>query len=88
MRLDDGTSSNIVGKIVGASLINDKINGHFQKLDGVLEAVNDPVWKFANDPEKMARHEDAVFVINNMGEKQAMLGFAENYLYRILEKIH
>lgn len=87
VRLDDDTSSDVIGKCIGASLINDKINSHFQKLNGVLEMTGDPIKNFADNPEKMARHEDAVYVINNMGEKQAMLGFAENYLYRIAEQI-
>lgn len=87
VRLDDDTSSNIIGKCIGASFINDKINSHFQKLNGVLEMTGDPIKGFAHNPEKMGRHEDAVYVINNMGEKQAMLGFAENYLYRIAEQI-
>lgn len=33
----------------------------------------------------MERYEDAVYLINNLGEKNTVLGFAENYLYRVLE---
>lgn len=39
LRLDDGTGSNVVGKIIGASVLNDKLNLHFQKLNGVLQAA-------------------------------------------------
>ena len=37
MRLDDGTSVNIVGKIIGAALLDNKLNSHFEKIGGVLE---------------------------------------------------
>lgn len=39
IHIDTGkTGETMVGKIIGASLLNDKINGHFQKLDGALLA--------------------------------------------------
>ncbi len=37
MRLADGTSVNIVGKIIGAALLDNKLNSHFEKIGGVLE---------------------------------------------------
>lgn len=85
VRLDNGSNSNVVGKFIGASLINEKMNGHFQKLNGVLRAVNEPVEGFRGNTEQMGRYEDAVYLTNNLGEKFTVLGFAENYLYRILE---
>lgn len=85
IRLDDGSGSNIVGKIVGASLANFKINTHFQTLNGILGATNDPIYGFQNDPEKMKRYENMIYVINNMGEQQALMGSTENLLYRIFD---
>ena len=57
IRLDDGTGSNVVGKVIGAVLINEKMNSHFQKLNGVLEATREPIRSFDHNPEKMARYE-------------------------------
>lgn len=85
IRLDDGTSDNIVGKFIGASLINEKMNGHFQKLDGMLQSVGEPIETINSDAKQMQRYEDSIYLINNLGEMRVALGFAENYLYRILE---
>jgi chaperonin cofactor prefoldin len=85
IRLDDGTSDNIVGKFIGASLINDKMNGHFQKLDGMLQSAGESIETITTDQKQMQRYEDSIYLINNLGEMRTALGFTENYLYRILE---
>ncbi|MDP2104142.1 MAG: hypothetical protein Q8K26_04445, partial [Candidatus Gracilibacteria bacterium] len=85
LRIDPGDGSTIVGKIIGASLLDDKLNGHFQKLNGTLAAIGESIHSFWDDTGKMPRYEKSVFMINNRGEKVTTLGFAQNYLYRILE---
>lgn len=64
-----------------------KMNNHFQKLNGMLQASGEPVSGFSGDQGKMERYENGVYLINNMGEKQAMMGFAENFLYRMFRGI-
>jgi len=85
IRIDSGDWSNIVGKIIGTSLLNDKINTHFQKLQGVLTIMSEPIDSFRDNPIKMNRFEDGIIFINNKWEKVANLWFMENYMYRILE---
>gem|GEM_PF-6079563 len=43
LRIDPGDGSTIVGKIIGASLLDDKFSGHFQKLNGTLAAIGEPI---------------------------------------------
>lgn len=76
----------MVGKILGASLLNDKYNSHSQKLDGALLASGEDPVTFARNPDKIARYEKSLFLINNKGERDTILGFGENLMYRIIEQ--
>ncbi|MDD2870981.1 MAG: hypothetical protein PHS49_03240 [Candidatus Gracilibacteria bacterium] len=85
--LDDGTGSNIVGKIVGASLVNDKLNLHFQKFNGILQASGEKLDDIYNDTEKMQSYEKITMLINNLGERNVVYGLTENYIIRIFQTV-
>ncbi|MDP2091279.1 MAG: hypothetical protein Q8K30_06815 [Candidatus Gracilibacteria bacterium] len=83
--LDDGSGENIVGKIIGASLLNDKINLHFQKFNGILQASGEKIDDIYYDSKKMASYEKVIILINNMGERNVVYGLTENYFIRIFQ---
>lgn len=85
-RLDDGSGSNVVGKILSASLLNDKINNHFRKLNGVLEASGENPRAIQTNPQSRESYEDMILMANNLGETNVVYGLAENRLIRLLEK--
>lgn len=86
LRIDQGNGDTIVGKIIGVSLLSEKINLHSQKLNGVLASIGQSIDAFTGDSNHIGRYESALFFMNNKGEKIATIGFAENFMYRILEK--
>lgn len=85
--LDDWTWKNIVWKIVWASLLNDKINLHFQKLNWMLQASGENISDIYNSTEQMQSYEKLTILINNLWELNVVYWLAENYIIRNLESI-
>lgn len=85
--LDDGSWENIVWKIVWASLLNDKMNLHFQKFNGILQASGERIDDIYIDNKKMESYEKVAILINNMWERNVVYWLTENYLIRIFQSI-
>lgn len=85
--LDDWTGKNIVWKIIWVSLLNDKINLHFQKLNWILQASWENLADVYNNKEQMESYEKLTILINNLWELNVVYWLAENYIIRNFESI-
>lgn len=85
--LDNWSWDNVVWKIIWASLLNDKINLHFQKLNWILQASWEKMSDIYNDKKKMESYEKITILINNLWEWKVVYWLAENYLIRIIDTI-
>ncbi len=85
--LDDWTWRNIVWKIIWVSLLNDKINLHFQKLNWILQASWENLSNIYNDSQSMESYEKLTILINNLWELKVVYWLAENYFIRIFDII-
>ncbi|MCK9272831.1 hypothetical protein M0P65_04770 [Candidatus Gracilibacteria bacterium] len=82
--IDSGDHSNIVGKILGASLLDDKINTHFEKLNGILLFTGERSIDIYRDKEKMQNYENTILLFNNLSERLTLYGLTENFIIRII----
>ncbi len=85
--MDDWTWKNIVWKIIGASLTNDNINLHIQKLNWILQASWERIEDIYDNELKMQSYEKVITLINNLWEAKFVYWLAENYLMRIIESV-
>jgi hypothetical protein len=85
--LDDWTGKNIIWKIIWVSLLNDKINLHFQKLNWILQASWENIRDVYNNKEQMESYEKLTILINNLWELNVVYWLAENYIIRNFESI-
>lgn len=83
--LDDWTWSNVVWKIIWVSLLNDKVNLHFKKLNGILQVSGERFDEIYNDGDSMESYEKVILLINNQNETRVVYGLAENYIVRIIQ---
>ncbi|EKD66543.1 MAG: hypothetical protein ACD_49C00036G0006 [uncultured bacterium (gcode 4)] len=84
MRLDDWGHSNIVWKIIWTSLLNDKINTHFEKLNWILLFAWEKNIDIYKDEEKMKNYENTILLMNNLWEEQMLYWLTENFIIRSL----
>jgi len=85
--LDDWNGRNIVWKIIWVSLLNDKLNLHFQKLNWILQASGDNLANIYENKEAMESYEKLIILINNLWELNVVYWLAENYLIRNIDLI-
>ncbi|MDD2487534.1 MAG: LysM domain-containing protein [Candidatus Gracilibacteria bacterium] len=85
IRIDSGDGSNFIGKMLGASLLSDKINVHFQKFNGILYNAGENIDDIYSDKDKMRDYESSILLINHLGENSALYAFAENCILRIFD---
>ena len=76
----------VVGKIIGASLAYPKINSNVEKILGQLERSGEDMEALRQDPEKLKMLERVTLLDYNLGENKELLGSAENYILRIIDK--
>ncbi len=86
-RLDDGKNENMVGKIIAASLMEDKLNIHAVKLDGIMEKIGEDRLKPDDTPDRISWFNNTLLLMNNLGERKVLYGLTENYILRILENL-
>lgn len=85
LRMDDGTGSNVVGKLLGAALLEKRLDILSTKLEGVLQYAGADIDKILARPEGREKFTDTLLLSNNLGEKDVFLfGIAENYVVRLL----
>lgn len=86
--LDDKSkpTSNYYGKIISASLINDKLNLHFDKLIWLTTAFWDDIGNIYWNPNKLKSIENLTMVTNNIWETKVKYAIFENYLLRVFWK--
>lgn len=77
--------TNVVGKIVGAALLEDKLSNHLQKSVWYLSAANQDLWSVFSHPESMESLEKTVLLANNLWEEKVIFWLAENFLLRVIE---
>lgn len=85
IRFDDGDESNVVGKIISASLLIDKLALHSEKLDYMLVSAGYNLTTVFDDPSSMRQYERTVVRINNLPENHMLLALAENFVLRLSE---
>lgn len=85
IRFDDGDGANVVGKIVSASLLIDKLSLHSEKLDYMLVSAGYNLSAVFDNPVIMQQYERTIIRINNLPENQMLLALAENFILRIAE---
>ena len=82
LRMDDGTHSNILGKILSLELLREKLLEHSSNIQLQLElSWETEVLENQSLRERYAR---LVLLANNMGEGTQLLAVHENYVQRIL----
>lgn len=77
--------TNIVGKILWASLLDDKISNHFEKTVWFLSAAHQDIPDIFSNKEKMESLEKMVLLTNNLSENKVVFWLAENFLIRLVE---
>ena len=85
LRFDDGDGSNVVGKIVSASLLIDKLALHSEKLNYMLISAGYDLPSIFDNPVIMREYERTIIRINNLPENHMLLALAENFILRIAE---
>lgn len=85
IRFDNGDGSNVVGKMVSASLLIDKLALHSEKLDYMLTSAGYDLATVFDDPKSMRQYERTIIRINNLPENQMLLALAENFVLRVSE---
>ncbi len=86
-RIDDGDNNSIVGKIISASLMEDKLNLHSIKLDGIMEKIGESRITPNDTPERIQWFNNTLLLMNNLWEKKVLYGLTENYILRVLESL-
>jgi hypothetical protein len=85
LRFDTGDGSNVVWKIVSASLLIDKLALHSEKLDYMLISAGYDLSSIFDNAEVMQEYERSIIRVNNLREDQMLLALAENLIIRISE---
>jgi len=82
LRLDDGTHSNIIGKILSLEMMNYKIQEHFENI---ATQISLSWWSIENlDDNMRIRFAQTSMLANNMWEGTQLLAITENYIQRII----
>ncbi len=87
MRFDDWDGSNVVSKLISASLLIDKLALHSEKLDYMLVSAGYDLSAIFDNPTVMQQYERAIIRTNNLPENHMLLALAENFILRISEKV-
>ena len=75
----------MVGKIIGATLLERRLDILSTKLEGVLQKTGSNIEAILARPEGRAKFNETILLTNNLGEKDVFLfGITENYMLRIL----
>lgn len=85
IRFDDGDGSNVIGKLISASLLIDKLALHSEKLDYMLLSAGYDLATVFDNPIAMQQYERTIVRINNLPENHMLLALAENFILRISE---
>jgi hypothetical protein len=85
IRFDNGDGSNVVGKLVSASLLTDKLALHSEKLDYMLVSAGYDLSSIFDNPTSMRQYERTIIRINNLPENHMLLALAENLILRLSE---
>lgn len=88
LRMDDGSGSNVVGKVLGATLLERRLDILSTKLEGVLHKAGVSMNAILASPEGRTKFNETILLTNNLGEKDVFLfGITENYMLRILNAL-
>jgi hypothetical protein len=88
LKMDDGSGSNVVGKILGATLLERRLDILSTKLEGVLHKAGAKMDAILASPEGRTKFNETILLTNNLGEKDVFLfGITENYMLRILNAL-
>lgn len=87
LRFDAGDGSNVVGKIVSATLLIDKLALHSEKLDYMLISAGYDLSSLFDDPDFMREYERTIIRINNLPENHMLLALTENFVIRLAESL-
>lgn len=82
--IDNWNHSNVVWKILWASLLDDKINTHFEKLNWILLFTWERSVDIYKDKDKMKNYENTILLMNNLSERITLYWLTENFIIRIL----
>lgn len=80
-------ANNIVWKVLSISLLEDKIESHFVKLNWWMERLNEPLSVLFENSEYMKSYEKLIMMINNRWEKDILMWLTENYILRVLNSM-
>lgn len=87
MRFDSGDGSNVVSKLVSASLLIDKLALHSEKLNYMLQTGGYNLPSIFDNPTMMRQYERTVIRTNNLPENHMLLALTENFIIRLAEYI-
>ncbi len=87
MRFDNGDGSNVISKLVSASLLIDKLALHSEKLNYMLISGGYNLSPIFDDPTAMRQYERTIIRINNLPENHMLLALSENFIIRLSEGI-
>lgn len=85
LRLNDGTHSNIIGKIVSLELMHAKLQDHFNNASLQVELSGGSLETI--DADLIQRFRDTVMLMNNKWETTELRILAHNYILRIFEAL-
>lgn len=85
LRFDDGSGSNIVGKVATISFLDNKVVGHHNNLIHWIHSSGKSVEGILSSPELKERFTNLILTIGHRGETTILRAVTENYILRILE---
>lgn len=86
LRLNDGTDSNIVGKILELLVMEERIRNSL--LNNIIEQYLSAWWTMqSSDSVEIQDFLNAAVLANHTGEHVQLITFSENYMLRIIESI-
>ncbi len=85
LRFDDGSGSNIIGKVATISLLDNKVVGHHNNLINWMHSSKKPVEDILSSPELKERFTNLILTIGHRGETTILRAVIENYVLRVLE---
>lgn len=85
IKIDDSRNSQIIWKIISASLAEDKLNSHIKHIDWWLVSSWEDMIKLYEDPEKISMIEELSILVYNQWESKVLYWLNTNFMLRIID---